>query len=144
MRYLLLCSWAEILTQQSLVTVLGLWLDFLILKVSSNLDVSMFLWFQVRLLSLHHDSTPGIHFFILTDCLCCCCVLWFLLLEDRRPEPYEIFQIIFAKFVESQNILGQKTPLTLSLIINLTLPSPPLKYVLKCHIYTLFKYLQGW
>jgi len=45
----------------------------------------------------------------------------------------------------SQNYFGWKRPLrSSSSSINLTLPTPPLNHVPKCHIYTSFKYLQGW
>ena len=49
------------------------------------------------------------------------------------------------RIIQSQNHLGWKRPLTSSSpTINLTLPSPSPNHVPKHHIYTSFKYLQGW
>ena len=46
---------------------------------------------------------------------------------------------------ETQSHLGWKRPLrSSSPTVNLTLPSPPLNHVPKCHVYTSFKCLQGW
>ncbi|KAK4829643.1 hypothetical protein QYF61_005936 [Mycteria americana] len=45
----------------------------------------------------------------------------------------------------ADNRLGWERPLRPSSpTVNLTLPSTPLNHVPKCHIYTSFKYLQGW
>ena len=45
----------------------------------------------------------------------------------------------------SLNHLGWEGPLrSLSPSVNLTLPSPPLNHAPKCHIYTSYRYLQGW
>ncbi|KAK4824899.1 hypothetical protein QYF61_021414 [Mycteria americana] len=47
--------------------------------------------------------------------------------------------------VRKRDKMGWKRPLRSSNpTVNLALPSPPLNHVLKCHIYTSFKYLQGW
>ena len=51
----------------------------------------------------------------------------------------------FLRIIESQNHLSWKRPLrSSSPTINLSLPSPPLNRVPKRHVYTSFKYLQGW
>ncbi|KAK4826124.1 LOW QUALITY PROTEIN: hypothetical protein QYF61_005276 [Mycteria americana] len=51
----------------------------------------------------------------------------------------------FVQIIDKDNHLGWKRTLTSSSpTVNLALPSPPLNHVLKHHIYTSFKYLQGW
>lgn len=55
------------------------------------------------------------------------------------------FGHVYLRIIESYNNLGLKRLIiSLSAIISLTLASPPLYHVPKCHNYTSFKYLQGW
>ncbi|KAK4818707.1 hypothetical protein QYF61_018686 [Mycteria americana] len=72
--------------------------------------------------------------------------------KKKNPYPTDISHKIPAavsrfKILESlwKDELSQKRPLRLSSpTVNLALPSPPLHHVPKHHIYTSFKYLQGW
>lgn len=55
------------------------------------------------------------------------------------------FGHVYLRIIQSYNNLGLKRLIiSLSAIISLTLASPPLYHVPKCHNYTSFKYLQGW
>jgi len=63
----------------------------------------------------------------------------------RDRDRFLLSSVCFLGFIASQNHLGWKRPLrSLSPTVNLTLPSPPLHHVPKCHIHTSFEYPQGW
>ncbi|KAK4823893.1 hypothetical protein QYF61_007958 [Mycteria americana] len=60
-------------------------------------------------------------------------------------KAFTINSILISSQPESWNCLGWKRPSrSSSPTVNLALPSPPLNHVPRCHIYTSFKYLQGW
>lgn len=74
------------------------------------------------------------------------CLEYCILLTSKSDIPRNLIIALYRVcIIEPWNCIGWKWPVrSSSPTINSALPRPPQDHISKCHIYTSFRYLQGW